>query len=906
MSLQIGSSTLTTYRNFKEQLLLTTSSSNTPIIALNSSHTSNNVFIRAGAYVIGQSNSDFLIGYSNASTAITNAYNPAMQFLSKDKIIKFHHNIDASNINTSIGKLNVSTVLEAPKIITSNIIIVFNSNINLPTALQDPEFVVRTPLNNLFVINGYNANSYFTGNLGIGTTNPVARLHTTDLRVDTQTVMDTLSLNSISFNNLPGTIIRNDAGSIRMGRNAIFDSNVNVLGNLQVASFQIINLNTNEGNFTGRILLNNSMNIQNASNELPSLNVTRRYLESNIFEDTEQRLALQPIANIEYIRPIVTPSLTSNATQCILRIDPQGRIGIGTTSPHRFLDIFSYQDGELGSNTGIFGIHGDRSEEIFCVDCNAFVGIGTSTPRTYIDMYMHSNSFAYTQAPAFLSIMNTDKPVLWLSPEGTFGVHTSNTNPNTAMTISGVLQTEFLSVHRIIPVEGPDVHFTNCNIDAVNTIRASNAFIPIITTSNIYADFISASNYDLLAFNSFRSTKELEFELDDMIFSGRTFILNSTYQPYFEQIGGTNPFGGLEGTTDPTLANKPTDKLNIARTGKIHIIADGSITGLIGNDTQYPTINNGLVVTSSNLFSGTINQDIAPFIHVAGHGPVRGSEKRRVGGYSVGLTNPSTAGDSLLRFTLEQNPVEAQSMIDTCAISIKPYDASTRRIGLRYNYSGDVLRTPKLFITNNSIPELETVSDNNLITNVNSILSVYSRGNVRFDSHDSSRTLFHAVKNNASDRITVSIGQEIAAPTENALEVNGNVKITDNTTIHKVLTVSSNIYAKSVISQTSDARLKTNLQIIEEPLEKISKLTGYTFDRIDMKSSARDTGLIAQDVLAILPEAVSTSSDGYYSLAYGNMAGLFVECIKKLSSRINELEEQVQQLQSLPYVLHRS
>jgi hypothetical protein len=41
-------------------------------------------------------------------------------------------------------------------------------------------------------------------------------------------------------------------------------------------------------------------------------------------------------------------------------------------------------------------------------------------------------------------------------------------------------------------------------------------------------------------------------------------------------------------------------------------------------------------------------------------------------------------------------------------------------------------------------------------------------------------------------------------------------------------------------------------------------------------------GLIAQDVQAVAPEAVMTGTTGHLTVAYGNLAGLFVEAIKEL------------------------
>jgi len=43
---------------------------------------------------------------------------------------------------------------------------------------------------------------------------------------------------------------------------------------------------------------------------------------------------------------------------------------------------------------------------------------------------------------------------------------------------------------------------------------------------------------------------------------------------------------------------------------------------------------------------------------------------------------------------------------------------------------------------------------------------------------------------------------------------------------------------------------------------------------------------VAQEVLKVLPEAVVGDEEKGYALAYGNMAGLLVEAIKELESKL--------------------
>jgi len=101
-----------------------------------------------------------------------------------------------------------------------------------------------------------------------------------------------------------------------------------------------------------------------------------------------------------------------------------------------------------------------------------------------------------------------------------------------------------------------------------------------------------------------------------------------------------------------------------------------------------------------------------------------------------------------------------------------------------------------------------------------------------------------------------------------------------------------NVWTSGNVTAYSDIRVKENLEIIPNALEKVRKLNGYTFDRTDVELP-RQTGVIAQEVLAVLPEAVTGSEDSHYNVAYGNMVGLLIEAIKEQQAQIEELKEKI-------------
>jgi hypothetical protein len=103
------------------------------------------------------------------------------------------------------------------------------------------------------------------------------------------------------------------------------------------------------------------------------------------------------------------------------------------------------------------------------------------------------------------------------------------------------------------------------------------------------------------------------------------------------------------------------------------------------------------------------------------------------------------------------------------------------------------------------------------------------------------------------------------------------------------LIVCGSIYSTTDITTDSDISYKYNLKIIKNPLEKINKIRGYTFNRNDVLDNNRYTGLIAQEVLKIIPEAIVKKHDGKLRILYTNLSGLFVEGIRELNEKYDYL-----------------
>jgi hypothetical protein len=115
--------------------------------------------------------------------------------------------------------------------------------------------------------------------------------------------------------------------------------------------------------------------------------------------------------------------------------------------------------------------------------------------------------------------------------------------------------------------------------------------------------------------------------------------------------------------------------------------------------------------------------------------------------------------------------------------------------------------------------------------------------------------------------------------------------------------------SNDIVAYSSDKRLKTNIQSIENPLDKIGKLSGFTYNWNDKaaKLANYDTnesliGVFAQEVQAVLPEAVklapfdndgnnkSISGENYLTVQYEKIVPLLIEAIKEQQKQIDDLK----------------
>ncbi len=126
-------------------------------------------------------------------------------------------------------------------------------------------------------------------------------------------------------------------------------------------------------------------------------------------------------------------------------------------------------------------------------------------------------------------------------------------------------------------------------------------------------------------------------------------------------------------------------------------------------------------------------------------------------------------------------------------------------------------------------------------------------------------------------------------------EAGGNIGFLGQNAFWAIRVDANNMVWMTDFTVTSDSRVKENQQPITNALQKTRRLTGKTYRRTD-QGGIVSAGVIAQDVLKVLPEAVCTNSTtGRYAVNYNGLVGLLVEAIKELSDKVERLEAKWQQ-----------
>ena len=177
--------------------------------------------------------------------------------------------------------------------------------------------------------------------------------------------------------------------------------------------------------------------------------------------------------------------------------------------------------------------------------------------------------------------------------------------------------------------------------------------------------------------------------------------------------------------------------------------------------------------------------------------------------------------------------------------------------GLPATFTGNVLGTVSS-LTNHDTDALSEGSDNLYFTTERARDSLSGSTGVTYNSNDG----------------TIAIGQSVGTAADvlfNTVRATGDI---------------------TAFASVSDIAMKENINPIENALDKVMQLGGYTFNYKN-RPGEEMTGVMAQEIEQVLPGIVYETTDpetgeSTYAVRHGNLVGLLIEAIKELSAKVGK------------------
>jgi hypothetical protein len=278
------------------------------------------------------------------------------------------------------------------------------------------------------------------------------------------------------------------------------------------------------------------------------------------------------------------------------------------------------------------------------------------------------------------------------------------------------------------------------------------------------------------------------------------------------------------------------------------------------------------------------------------------------GAYNVNITLGGTVSAALGQ--LEPNGVSPQAAFSylnafcTIGVSIRAGSTSGTEIA-NFSYYNDWSQVRSgLSFNVSTTPNPTLVGSINLTSGVTYYIVPYIAGggmssitnNGNLDTHSLRATYTTptitaaSIAQGISKSELVAGGFQVVFNTDRYLRVE-RLANADFVSIGGGLTCTGDVTANT----SSDKRWKDNIIPIDNPIEKIKKLTGNSFvwkDGFEVYHSNKglDYGVIAQEVEEVMPEIVIQRDGGYKGVRYEKIIPLLIEAIKEQQKQIEELK----------------
>lgn len=523
----------------------------------------------------------------------------------------------------------------------------------------------------------------------------------------------------------------------------------------------------------------------------------------------------------------------------------------------------------------------EQNYNIFEDSCNVLLNFNIHLlyeKSEYTEMYYIDITPVYKECPSIISCLYNEESILNLNSNGLLIIKDLNT-------LNAIIPDIVINnIHN-------NVSFMNCNIDNVNNLITNSINVNTIKATSIETENINILGGQKISFSvidtsNFDSTFFKYNDKRTNFFNEFTLCEKPISYNHIDTYRTTNNISGFLVSSVNKLSNINNFNCNIAYIdGNIKVIGELQFNNFIINKDG-----NKLIIKESNIENITIGNNaisVGNFINT-----LVNTNKIWLGDYNKLLY--LNENEYIDNFTFNEASIYNMSLSETIG---KSYS-----IFMTYKNYFNVFYKNSLNINNNNLQDYANSYNINMFGNVRistilnqTILELSDNLNI----HNIPKNTMNVYGNIKcctpftvnSDGIVTKLS-DIALTTMGDIMVEGNINCSNINTIgyvhsEKYIKTDEYIEAKLGVRNISDSRVKYDLKKIENAVDKIKMLSGYTFKRNDLNGML-DTGLLAQDVKTVLPEVVNTNKDGLLNIEYAKMMGLIIEAIKELNDKIDK------------------